>query len=69
MAGVASSREPGCRVIRVVCPLEVFQVATCACRRQAGKLPVDMALAARYVHVRARQRERCLGMVELRTRP
>ena len=69
MARVASRRESRRRVIGIVRALEVFQMATRARRRQARKLPTDMALITGHVYVRSRQRERRLRMIKLSTRP
>lgn len=51
-------------VIRVVCRLEISEVARSALCRQAGVLPANMALEACGCDVRARQREACQIVIE-----
>ena len=60
----ACLRESSCRMIRVFGVSEIRQMAGCTECAQPGVLTAGMAICARSVHVRARQREQRLCMVE-----
>ena len=60
MANIALLRESHGRVIRIRRPLVILQVTTYAGRRRQVVVAILMAIRARQVRMRARQRESTL---------
>jgi len=69
VAGITCRWKSRRRVAGVRGPLKILQVAARTSRRKACKLVVHVALRASHGHMRASQRKRCFGMVELGARP
>ena len=71
MADLASLCEAACHVIRVLCPLEICQMARNARRSRDAVVIVDVAVRAhpRWIRVQSRERETRCRVIELAIRP
>lgn len=69
VTNLAGLRKAGLYVVRVCGSVEIFQVTGRARSTQSRKLTVNVATCALHSHVRSRQREGSLRMIEHCTRP
>lgn len=69
VAGGAGRRETGCSVIGVICLLIIQLVAAVAIGRERRVVIVHVAICAGHVHMRPRQREGCVVVIEGRGSP
>lgn len=64
MADFTLLGETSCCMVRIICVLEVCQVATDTARAFQVVVSIRMALGARYLHMRPGERESRLRMIK-----